>query len=218
MGDLLQLLPVKARSISETPNNPYMAIQDIWKQFPSIDMFKTMRQKDHRHFAQMLSTLRAGEQTDADINSLKNCVLPLSRDHPRYPLSTIHLFSSIDSAQEHNEFLLKRLNHDELNNGAKDTIPKIPTYFDGSLPSDATSKRRDTGGLETVLRLKVGARIMLVGSIDTSNGFVKSAMGVILGFAYKADEVSRLFVRFDDLNAGLTARKKIDNHWVTVSR
>ena len=184
-----------------------MAIQDIWKQFSFNELFKTMRQKDDKPFPQILSRLRVAGQTDADVNALKNRVLPLSRDHPQYPLGTIHFFAIFDSAQEHNEFLLKRRNHDEVNIEAKDTKPKVPTYFDGSPTSNATSNRRDTAGLETVLRLKVGAGITLVKSIDTPNGLVKGGMGVILSFAYEADEVTKLFVKFDDPNVGFKARK-----------
>ena len=206
MRDLLQLTPVKARSIFETPSNPYMANQDIWKQFSFIELSKTMRQEDDKHLAQPLSRLRVGEQTDAEKNSMKNRVSPLSQDHPRYPLSTIHLFASFDSAQEHNEFLLKKLSQDEVNIEAKDTIPKVPTYFEGSLASAATSNRREIGGLQTVLRLKVGARLMLVRNIDAPDVLVNGAMGVILGHACEADEVTRLFVKFDDPNVGLKAR------------
>ena len=69
-----------------------MAFQNIWKQFSFIELSKTMRQKDDKRFAQIMAILHVGEQTDADINPLKNRVLPLSRDHPRYPLSTIHFW------------------------------------------------------------------------------------------------------------------------------
>ena len=104
--------------------------------------------------------------------------------------------------------MLKGLSHDEVNIEAKDTIPKVPTYFNGCLASDATSNRRETGGLETVLRLKMGARIMLVRNIDTSDGLVNGAMGVILGYACEVDEVTGLFVKFDDPNVGLKARNE----------
>ena len=132
MVDPLHLAPLDTRSIFETPSNPYMAIQDIWKQFSFIELFKTMRQNDEKHFSHILSRLRVGEQTDADKNSFKKRVFSFSRDYPRYPLSTINLFASFDSAQEHNQ----EHNHEEVNIEAKDKIPKVPTYFDGSLSSD----------------------------------------------------------------------------------
>ena len=62
--------------------------------------------------------------------------------------------------------------------------------------------------METVLRLKVGARILLVRNFDTSDGLVNGVMGKILGYAYEADEVTRLIVKFDDPNVDLKARNE----------
>ena len=66
ISDLFQLPQVKARAIFELPNNPYMAIQDIWKRFKYAELTRSERQKKRsqiRRFFKSSSNWRSNRKT-----------------------------------------------------------------------------------------------------------------------------------------------------------
>ena len=206
MGDLFQLPPVKARAIFELPNNPYMAIQDIWKQFKYTELIISERQKKDKTFADMLMRVRTGEQTQQDVQLLKQREVRLQRDHPCYPLNSLHLFASFAKAQEHNEFMLTQLPGDVVCIAANDSNPSVPKRY---VPTESASlNRRDTGGLETNLKLKIGCRIMITRNIDTSDGLSNGAVGTLIEFQTFQGEVSMLIIEFDDTRIGFNTKTK----------
>lgn len=73
VGDLFQLKPVRDSYIFSTPRSDYLPLaMNIWTDlFKMFELKKIMRQADSRLFAELLNRLREGNQTDEDINVLK---------------------------------------------------------------------------------------------------------------------------------------------------
>ena len=63
-------------------------------------------------------------------------------------------------------------------------------------------KMSETGNLESQLKLKIGAQIMLTSNLDTDVRLVNGLVGTIKQIKYKNNEVSVVYVKFNDNTAG----------------
>ena len=61
-----------------------------------------MRQREDKEFAEILNRIREGNHTEADIEVLKERILNISPQHPDYPISLTHLFSTNMAVDQHN--------------------------------------------------------------------------------------------------------------------
>ena len=72
--------------------------------------------------------------------------------------------------------------------------------------SNLSDKRSETGNLHRVLKIAVGARVMLTVNVNVSDGLVNGARGEIAHIVTGAScKVNKILVKFDDLNVGLQA-------------
>ena len=63
-------------------------------------------------------------------------------------------------------------------------------------------KMSQTGNLESQLKLKIGAQIMLTSNLDTDVRLVNGLVGTVKQIKYKNNEVSVVYVKFNDNTAG----------------
>ena len=70
------------------------------------------------------------------------------------------------------------------------------------------TKRSDTGGLINVLDIAVGARVILTYNINSSDGLVNGAMGVVVNIIEKLRTVTTILVQFDNGVVGLQAKNQ----------
>ena len=97
--------------------------------------------------------------------------------------SPLNVFSTRKSCQEFNLEMLSRLNTDTKDIVCTDEVMKPLAYLSGA--KNATDKMKKlntdcnlTAGLEAVLQVAVGARVMLRRNIDTSIGLVNGALAL----------------------------------------
>ena len=83
-----------------------------------------MRQKDNVSFAHVRSRVRIGEETSDDVHELMQRENLLDREDNRYQLEAHHLFATFNAAQEHNMFMLERLQGEIIEVKAQDSKPK----------------------------------------------------------------------------------------------
>ena len=61
----------------------------------------------------------------------------------------------------------------------------------------------DTGNLACVLKLKIGAQVMLTCNINIEDRLVNGLVGKVMRIGHKRNIVTAIYVKFDDQTAGL---------------
>ena len=176
----------------------------LWKDhFKMIELHEIMRQRGDSRFIELLSTVRTGECTDDDIDLLETHVI--APDTPNYPTHALHVYRLNDAVDKRNVYMLNSLasENDQYTINACDSVAGQTRHIDLSNLSD---KRSETGNLHRVLKIAVGARVMLTVNVNVSDGLVNGARGEIVHIVTGASrKVNKIIVKFDDPNVGLQA-------------
>ena len=207
-GDLYQLKPVAQKLIYEPVKTPLANLYgSLWKDhFALHELTEIMRQKGDQDFAEMLCRIRVGEQTDRDIAILKS--RQMGETCNEYPYDALHVFAYNIDVDSWNQ---KRLYSIEPDETKRVKIPAIDDKKDSTRLLDLehvgnTTKRADTGGLHSVLEISIGARVMLVYNVDTSDGLVNGVIGKVEGIEKRANgQVITVLVKFDNADVGKRA-------------
>ena len=133
-----------------------------------------MRQKDDAPYAELLNRVREGKQTQADILFLQSQICKI--DNRSNLLNVLHLFTTNDKVNEHNDYYLQHFDTDhciceavdynivDLTANAKQTVLNIAN----NLPP------KKTQNLLRVLQIKLPVHNLVVVNIDTSDGLTNS--------------------------------------------
>ena len=139
-----------------------------------------MRQKNDQDFAELLCRMRLSKCTEEDISVLSSKEIDPSDDD--YPHDALHVFALNKDVDDWNAKQLHKL---APNDEDRIRIAAVDDHKDSTglvnlnkMPSRSVS-RSETGGLHTVLEVAIGARVMLVYNVDTSDGLVNGVIGKV---------------------------------------
>jgi hypothetical protein len=121
---------------------------NLWQNyFQMFELSEVMRQREDKEFTEILNRIREGHHTEADIEVLKKRILNISPQHPDFPISLTHLFSTNMAVDQHNHdvfqkcSILKEAKYDlttnvsildDMINGTECIIKKIDFRVEGS--------------------------------------------------------------------------------------
>ena len=220
-GDFYQLPPINAPPVYA----PYVSgswnnLIHMWKLFKIAELEEGMRQKEDSQLLNMLNKVRVGTLDSESENIIKSRFL--STDDPTFPKEAIHIFAENKPASCHNQGMLNQLNSPFYRIEALDEIPNNLTVSD---INRALSKRQsETGGLGTILELKVGARVMLTSNIDIEDRLINGQIGTVRHITINnATKVEKIYIEFDDEKAGHKLLNNLRNifrqrNWVPIER
>ena len=208
-GDFYQLPPVAALPVF-SPNvgyskNPYEFLEGPtrWAKFRLFELNKIMRQKDDLSFAESLTRLGRGLATSDDVQFFERLRKPLSSIS--YTDQSIHLFYDNASVDHFNNTALDKLPGNEITVVATDVGDKRAVERATKLP------KQQTQGMLYEIRLKIGAKYMVVANVDTSDGLFNGAVGILKMWESESNAqglaiVTRLWLEFEDKKVGTKAR------------
>ena len=193
-GDLYQLAPVRQKYIFKASNNIHECfLEPLWKKFKLVELNEVMRQNDDLSFAQLLNRVRTGSQTEEDIQILQQRDVSLYSNIDCH----LHLFCANRDVDEHNLKMLNQLPSPIKTLSAIDNVPKSQKISDNPIYS---------AGIPEKVIIAVGAKVMLIKNIDTSDGLVNGAHGEVTAFVYDSNQkVKAILIKFQNETVG---RKK----------
>nr|XP_024656955.1 ATP-dependent DNA helicase PIF1-like isoform X1 [Maylandia zebra]XP_024658076.1 ATP-dependent DNA helicase PIF1-like isoform X1 [Maylandia zebra] len=195
VGDFYQLPPVR----QSKPLCVYDPEQiDLWQEhFQMITLTEIMRQKDDVAFAEMLNRIRVKEKTD-ELSQCDRDLLSQAVTAPEEcPTEVLHIYATNKNVESHNTDTLKKLHSNIIIINADDFQKDKCT---------GRMERRDkpfTGGrndLPDTLNVAEGARVMLTRNLDTLNGLVNGAFGILVKVVRSENDghIIKLGLRMDN--------------------
>ena len=197
VGDILQLPPVNGAPVFERMCNKSitsklgcMTSVNIWQDSVVYDELTINEcQKKDQVFSSMLDEVRRGCPAQETVQALKERVLSTPVVDKFHELmssgqSPLCLFPTRQSCHDFNSEMLTKLDSELKEIKCVDEVDETKGTFKWSKKATKAMEKlnRDcnmTGGLEAVLKVAVGARVMLRRNIDTRSGLVNGALGTV---------------------------------------
>ena len=133
----------------------------------------------------------------------------------------MHIFAKNAQVKKHNDNQLKHIPGQLITIPAKDEVSKTSKISD--IKQAQNREQPETGGLASLLELKVNARVMLTANINVEDRLVNGQMGTVKHIEIKENEVRTIYLELDDKCAGQIRMSGSDaiaknNKWVPVKR
>ena len=212
VGDLFQLAPVHDCYSFLTPDQDYLPLStNLWlDHFTMYELKEIMRQRESKHFAELLNRLREGVHTDKNITVLQSRVTDVFSSN--YPHNAVHLYTNNDKVNAHNEMALKSSSDNIYEVRAKDRIVNSISEEAKSkvLRTFLNSKKKDKQ-LSTVLELAEGFSYDLTINVDTQDGLTNGASCTIMKIelpSKKCQPGGPVWVQFEHPDVGIQLRAR----------
>ena len=221
IGDLFQLEPVSYTWIFRDMKFNYGPLAtNLWNSYFTLyELTEIMRQKDDKLYAELLSRLREGNQSQDDIEKLKSRII--DANHPNYPYDAVHMFATNAEVDEFNETAYDRTSTEKVVVKAKsavvgDVTPIVRQKTMTHLTNDAKYKMHtNTGGLKYELKLAIDLHYDCTVNLDVEDGLTNGATCFLKKIEYKDNipQPAILWVQFVDPSVGHNCRRKYRNFY-----
>ena len=208
LGDLMQLKPVRGPTIYSEPTDKenqrqalWSSNYNIWSNLDVVCLTTNYRQGEGTAWLKTLNRTRIAENFDdleeEDKELLQSKFIKKEMNW-KLKEDTTHLYYTNNEVEEHNTLLLNRLKTPiceveasvDKNKGYKHHITSYGTI--------------DNTAFLFKVRLKIGARVMLVYNVNTSDSLVNGSLGTVIDIIFHESkkEVNSIIVKFDNDKVG----------------
>ena len=207
VGDLLQIPPVTGVYIFMEPrNNIYNVsyhLNNLWQFFKPWILTYNHRQGEGCKWANVLNRFREGIITDEDLDLLRS----RETEDSHLDFDAMHLCYKNLETQDHNDKMLSKLAMPKMLE-----LEAIKRYPKGRRPYIKPDGRLEDLNILDVLKVKIGARVVMVFNVDTLDDLCNGSTGTIIAFEYnEKKDVECIIVQFDMEKMGRNQRLKYPN-------
>ena len=197
VGDLLQIPPVTGGYIFTPPKNSIYRIaydlQNLWELFTPWVLKHNHRQGDGGMWANILNEFRLGIVSEENFKLLET----RKTENPHHDVDSMHLCYTNQETQDHNNKMLSKLNTPLIE------IEAIKIYPKGRKPNIKPDGRIEDLSVLDILKVKVGARVVMVYNVNTIDDLVNGSTGTIVGVEFNnKNNVECIVVKFDKDSCG----------------
>ena len=160
-----------------------------------ITLKENFRQKNDNFFMNLLLRVREGKHTKDDITLLENKCKNFTTEYEslsKKGIIPVHLVTSNNKAQVINDLNMKKLSTPDVSYNSSFTCVGNDKEIQTLLKKDLESQFKQKGLI--LLKLKKGARVMLIKNLDVSIGLVNGSIGTVSNFTSNKDPI----VTFDN--------------------
>ena len=209
LGDIMQIKPVKGRYIMQCPVTGQFwltfEMDSLWLKFECIILENNHRQGEDGHYANMLNRIRVGAETHADIKELKEKVRKESHPDIKREKDALYVFGTNLKANQMNNKRLKALKGEVTVISAICLHKTIKNFKPRVSPKGTVG----TTSFQKELRLKIGAKVMLIYNVDVVDGLTNGARGELIGMVEDdRKNITRLIIRFQNSSNGEERRRR----------
>lgn len=189
IGDFFQLPPVKLEMGAK-----YCFESPLWKKLnlATINLTKVYRQSD-TELIEALNEIRKGDISEKHLNLIAH------RNNIEPPIEAVRLYPKKEESDYYNYICFNKIRGEERIYWSNDKFYKgdkvINPYFDNMTQADHKDFEifDDSCQIIHLLKLKIGARVMLLQNLDVSSGLVNGACGNVTSLNEKT-----VTVKFDN--------------------
>ena len=126
-----------------------------------------------------------------------------SKDEPLYPESVVHIFEENKPVEQHNEVHLVEADSNLVSIQAIGDVPRHIKLTESQVEAIKQRKLSDTGNLDYLLKLKIGAKVMLTTNVNIKDRLVNGLVVKVMQLKVVNNEVTVIYMKCNDANAGL---------------
>ena len=200
----------------------YISVNKVlmYKGFNMAELTGVMSQEGDYNFISFLNKIRIGVVNNEVERSLLSRFV--ATDNPLYPIHAVHMFAENCPAVDCNDLMLNEMEGQTISINAIDKNPTEVQLSDKQIDAIRARSIGNSGNLVSILKVKIGAQVMLTSNINIEDRLVNGLVGKVMSIAHEHGTVKIIYVKFNDKNAGLvTMRCDIvaqQQHWVPIQK
>ena len=180
VADLLQLPPARGKltfsRFCDKDSMKHLLGLQLCHLFKHAELTEVARQND-RLFIDLLNKVQVGK-IDDDVEKLLKARFIHESDE-NYPKDALHMYAENEPAMKRNDVALNDVPGELYTIEADDKIPDNCKYTLTTIHAIQDQKQTNIGGLARLLKLKIGAKLMLTVNLDIQDRLINGQTGNI---------------------------------------
>ena len=164
----------------------------LWHLFEYAELTEVVIQND-KLFIDFLNKVRVGN-IDDDVENLIQARFVRESDE-NYPKNALQIHAENEPAMKKNETVLNELPGERYTTEANDKLPDNYKYPLALIQAAQNQKQKNTGGLAKMLKLKIGAKVMVTVNIDIQDRLINGQTGIIRHIEFAQASARKVYVK-----------------------